>query len=297
MAGANVLSDEALAQVRDVVRQEAGRLRGDMPLPRPPIAPGPECFLAYSETGIDAATEESEVITAAYELCDLFRRNPDTDVIEPLYIGAEPNTRRVFNANTSAVPGGYFPVWRDKGGTWWAQATGSSIPRQRLRLGWVNADLTIPTTINSEDTVYVRPYVITGSWDGSAPFELLTMTAGSDNSLKCKSTGSYLMHLFYNCTFSIFTSTPTPTDCVLIQTQLLATSTGTSPIESAISRTTIPPTQPFTQSPRGFTGAATATLYAAKDDELRFVFTKSSGGLIAYNLSSFTARVWFVKLT
>jgi hypothetical protein len=267
-----------------------------MSLPHPPIAPGPECFLAYSETGIAAATDESDVITAAYELCDLFRRNPDSDIIEPLYVGTEANTRRVFNANTAAVPGGYFPVWRDKCGTWWAQATGSSIPRQRLRLNWVNSDLTTPTTVNSEDTIYIRPIAIAGSWDGSSPFELLTMTAGGDNSLKCKSTGSYLMTLFFQCSFSIFTSTPTPTDCVLIQLQLGVLSTGATPIETAISRTTIPPNQPFTLSPRGFMAAATAAIYAEEDDELRFYLNKSSGGLIAYNLTSFTGRVTFVKL-
>jgi hypothetical protein len=45
MAGANVLSDEALAQVRDVVRQVMGSLGGSQPLPRPPIAAGPEVFI------------------------------------------------------------------------------------------------------------------------------------------------------------------------------------------------------------------------------------------------------------
>jgi hypothetical protein len=125
MAGANLLSNEALAQVREVVRQITGDVRGTRPTNMPPIAPGPECFLGYFAGGCTAMAGS----TPGYGTADLYRLGPTGDV-EALLLsdGATANTRTVYNASGTAVASAaYSPVWRDKLGTWWVAPSGGGI--------------------------------------------------------------------------------------------------------------------------------------------------------------------------
>jgi hypothetical protein len=122
MAGANLLSNEALAQVREVVRQITGDVRGTRATNMPPIAPGPECFLGYFAGGCTAMAGS----TPGYGTADLYRMGPTGDV-EALLLsdGATANTRTVYNASGTAVgAAAYSPVWRDKLGTWWVAPWG-----------------------------------------------------------------------------------------------------------------------------------------------------------------------------
>ena len=121
----NILGDAALAQVRELIRQEQGRVRGNRADHEPKLTKGPEMFVAYSSTGISAATQSLGVITPSSAICDLFEKDYATGELLPLYItGTTPNQREVFNFSTSAISAGYFPVWRDKRGTWWTMVAG-----------------------------------------------------------------------------------------------------------------------------------------------------------------------------
>ena len=120
MAGANVLSDEALAQVRDVVRQVMGSLGGSQPLPRPPIAAGPEVFIVKAESAIPARSS-----TTPGKLADvpLYYIDRDGPTIEALFLndGSTPNSRDVYNVTEAEIEeGDYAIIWRDKLGSWLA---------------------------------------------------------------------------------------------------------------------------------------------------------------------------------
>lgn len=130
MAGANVLSDEALQQVEEVVRRVTGGLYGGQPLPTPPIAPGPEMFLAKSPSGGIAARETNvstseEEVTG--ELCELYEAeySDSTRVLSPMTLsdGTTAVTRTVYNFSSEAVAGdAWILIARDKFGTWWVIA-------------------------------------------------------------------------------------------------------------------------------------------------------------------------------
>ena len=130
MAGANVLSDEALAQVRDVVRQVMGQLRGSQPLPRPPIAQGPEVFIVKSESAIPARDEDEPGLLADVPLYRIDREGP---TIEPLYMqdGSTANVRDVYNLANSEIPADvYLMALRTKLGTWLAIPDASHLIRR-----------------------------------------------------------------------------------------------------------------------------------------------------------------------
>jgi len=126
MAGANLLSDEALRQVREVVRQTQGEARGTRAANVPPIAPGPECFIAKSPSGGIAARSGT---TVSGEECDLYRTAEavgTTDrTLSAMYLsdGMTPNTRTVYNFSSEAVSANaWIIISRDKLGTWWVIA-------------------------------------------------------------------------------------------------------------------------------------------------------------------------------
>lgn len=131
MAGANVLSDEALAQVRDVVRQVMGQLRGSQPLPRPPIAQGPEIFIVKAESAIPARDEDEPGLLADVPLYRIDRNGP---TLEQLFLndGTTANARDVYNVTeTEIAEGDYAIVWRDKLGSWLTVPIASNIQIRR----------------------------------------------------------------------------------------------------------------------------------------------------------------------
>jgi len=119
MAGANVLSDEALAQVRDVVRQVLGSLRGAQPLPRPPIAQGPEVFIAKPSTAIPA---RSGTTPGELESVPLYKIDRETPVIEALLLqdGYTANDRTLYSLALSEIDPEFLITLRTKLGTWLA---------------------------------------------------------------------------------------------------------------------------------------------------------------------------------
>jgi hypothetical protein len=124
MAGANVLSDEALAQVRDVVRQVMGSLGGSQPLPRAPIAAGPEVFIIKAESAIPARDADEPGKLADVPLYYIDRTGP---TIEALLLndGETPNARDLYNVTETEIEeGDYAIVWRDKLGSWLAVPMG-----------------------------------------------------------------------------------------------------------------------------------------------------------------------------
>ena len=131
MAGANVLSDEALAQVRDVVRQVMGGLRGSQPLPRPPIAQGPEVFIFKAEDPIPARSSTTPGKLASVPLYSIDRDGP---TLEQLFLndGTTANTRDVYNVTeTEIAEGDYAITWRDKLGTWLTVPIANSVTIRR----------------------------------------------------------------------------------------------------------------------------------------------------------------------
>jgi hypothetical protein len=129
MAGANALSDEALVQVRDMVRQEAGRLRGDMLLPRAPIAAGPEVFIVKAESAIPARSSTTPGKLADVPLYYIDRTGP---TIEALLLndGETPNSRDVYNVTLIPILAGDYAIFfRDKLGSWLAMPIGSGARR------------------------------------------------------------------------------------------------------------------------------------------------------------------------
>lgn len=123
MTRGNLLSNEALEQVRQVVREVQGSLHGSQPYPQPTIAPGPECFLGYFPSGCTALSGS----TPGTGTANLYRRNTSDGTLEALLLtdGETANTRTVYNASGTAVSSSaYSPVWRDKLGTWWVAPWG-----------------------------------------------------------------------------------------------------------------------------------------------------------------------------
>jgi hypothetical protein len=129
MAGANVLSDEALAQIRDVVRQVMGSLRGSQPLPRAPIAPGPEVFIGLAASEIPARSSTTPGLLADVPL---YRIDRDGPTLEALLLndGSTPNDRDVYNITLIPILAGDYAIFfRDKLGSWLAVPIGSGARR------------------------------------------------------------------------------------------------------------------------------------------------------------------------
>ena len=219
MAGINALSDRAIEQVRQLVREESGRLRGAQILPRPPLGQGPECFMAYTATGISAATESSGITTAGSGLCDLFERNKTTDVLTGLYVTSSyKNQRMVYNASTSAIDAGYFPVWRDKAGTWWAHPVGGDSVTPRVEVKFVTLDKATPPVATTE--IEISPSVgqetfglkalLQTPWTGTSPVSVLSQAAYTDPQLEVDIAGEYCVHISFYGTF-IWTGSTLPT--------------------------------------------------------------------------------------
>ena len=160
----NILGDAALAQIRELIRQEQGRVRGNRADHEPKLTKGPEMFMAYSSTGIDAATEDEGTITAAYADCDLYERDPDTDELKPLYVsGTTPNQRKVYNASTTSISVGLFPIWRDKRGTWWAKVSGT----HDKRFGFTGSGGIDAATLSSSQITPGSASVTEWRWNGT----------------------------------------------------------------------------------------------------------------------------------
>ena len=122
MAGGNLLSDAALEQVRQVVRQVTGDVRGNRNLPTQPIAQGPECFFAKTPAG-GIPGRAGDVLGNAD--CDLYKaviQSAGSDVRTFVKIAdslGNAKTRIVHNLSTTAVAGNvYILIARTKLGTW-----------------------------------------------------------------------------------------------------------------------------------------------------------------------------------
>lgn len=161
MAGGNLLSDAALEQVRQVVRQVTGDTRGNRAPRQQPMPPGPECFFALTPEGGIAAVTGSYPGSAVCPLYKLDRvsgalsaiTNASSDAIE----------RTVYNPSSTAVGGDEFvPIHRTKLGAWTTHATGSGTTQamvgHRLRGGRIydlTGDLDSVDTDHA-NTLYVR---------------------------------------------------------------------------------------------------------------------------------------------
>jgi hypothetical protein len=219
MAGVNALSDRAIEQIRQLVREESGRLRGAQILPRPPLGQGPECFMAYTASGIDAATEGSGLTIAGSGLCDLYERNKTTNVLQGLFVtSSDKNQRTVYNASTTAIAAGFFPVWRDKAGTWWAQVTGSSSSITRVEVKFSTLNTATPpavtTAIEISPSVGQETFGLKASlqtpWTGTSPVSVLSQAAYTDPQLEVDIAGEYCVHISFYGTF-IWTGSTLPT--------------------------------------------------------------------------------------
>jgi len=113
--------------------------------------------------------------------------------------GTTSNERTVYNASASAVGAGYFPVWRDKLGTWWATASGSTASMNRFRFSARNQNADDVTTIDSSDgvdgslTYALWPTENSGTaeWKQSSPVDLLTPSAWNDPTLQFNVSGKF----------------------------------------------------------------------------------------------------------
>jgi hypothetical protein len=114
--GGNLLSDAALHQVRELIRQESGRARGERTWEVPPLHKGSECFLAYNKDGIDPIKAGKPSVAE----CDLYERDLNNNLVPLMMDATNPNVRDVYNASKFSVIPGFFPIWKDKLGTWWA---------------------------------------------------------------------------------------------------------------------------------------------------------------------------------
>jgi len=152
MSGGNLLSDEALEQVRQVVRQVNGEVRGTRGIDRPPIGQGPECFFALTPSGGIPAIDGSAPGTAECELYEAVASvaGGTVEMAAILDNGGNAVVRDIYNASGTAIAEDiYTPVHRTKPGAWTTH--GSSSPL--IYFAGVGVDNPRPTYSSSPSAI------------------------------------------------------------------------------------------------------------------------------------------------